>query len=141
MTQNEHPHAHVNKVPRLGLVALIIFLILCGYGYMVSRGLPQGWTQQVIEAEHGDHGTAHGEESQSEAKPAEHPPYLMVAPFALLLLSIAILPLVPATAHWWESNLHRFYVAAGLGLVTLLYYGFFSHFPLEGHWPAHYEIA
>jgi len=65
----------------------------------------------------------------------------MVAPFALLLLAIAILPLIPTTAHWWESNLHRFYVAAGLGLVTLLYYGFFYNFPLEGHWPAHYEVV
>ncbi len=31
-------------------------------------------------------------------------------------------PLLHATEHWWENNLHRFYVAAGLGALTLLYY-------------------
>ena len=65
----------------------------------------------------------------------------MVAPFALLLLAIAILPLVSVAKHWWESNLHKFCVAATLGFVTLMYYGFLSDFPLEGHWPAHYEVA
>ena len=65
----------------------------------------------------------------------------MVTPFALLLLAIAILPLIPATEHWWENNLHRFYVAAGLSLITLLYYGFFSDFTLDGHWPTHYQVA
>ena len=40
-------------------------------------------------------------------------------PFVLLLAGIAVLPLIPATAHWWESNLNRFKVAGGLALVTL----------------------
>ncbi len=62
------------------------------------------------------------------------PPYFMVLPFALLLLAIAILPLIPATEHWWESNLHRFYVAAALGLITLIYYGFAHPGVLESHW-------
>jgi Na+/H+ antiporter NhaD/arsenite permease-like protein len=56
-----------------------------------------------------------------EATPSR-PPYWMVAPFAALLAAIAVLPLVPAAMHWWESNLHRFYVAAGLGAATLAYY-------------------
>ncbi len=60
----------------------------------------------------------------------------MVIPFALLLLAIAILPLIPATEHWWESNLHRFYVAAFLGVITLLYYGFAHTGVLESHWHA-----
>ena len=46
----------------------------------------------------------------------------MVAPFVLLLGAIAVLPLMPATSHWWENNLHRFYVAGGLAAVTLAYY-------------------
>ena len=46
-----------------------------------------------------------------------------VSPFVFLLLAIAILPLVPSTAHWWESNRSRFLVAAFLGGVTLAYYG------------------
>jgi Na+/H+ antiporter NhaD/arsenite permease-like protein len=45
-----------------------------------------------------------------------------VLPFAALLGAIAVLPLVPATRHWWESNLHRLYVALGASAATLLYY-------------------
>ena len=51
-------------------------------------------------------------------------------PLALLLLAIAVLPLLRVTAHWWESNLHRFYVAAGLAALTMLYYLFWRGFPL-----------
>ncbi len=62
------------------------------------------------------------------------PPYWMALPFAGLLLAIALFPLIPFTEHWWESNLHRFMVAAGLGLITLLYYAFMCDFPVAGHW-------
>jgi Na+/H+ antiporter NhaD/arsenite permease-like protein len=43
-----------------------------------------------------------------------------VLPFAVLLLSIAILPL--ATPHFWESNLRKLVVSAVLGLPVLLLY-------------------
>ena len=33
---------------------------------------------------------------------------LGAAPFALLLLAIATLPLLKSTAHWWESNTQYF---------------------------------
>ena len=46
----------------------------------------------------------------------------MVTPFLLLLGMIAVLPLIPATSHWWDDNLHRFYVAGGLAAITLAYY-------------------
>ncbi len=52
----------------------------------------------------------------------EAPPFYTVTPFVLLLLSIAVLPLLPGVNHWWESNRNRFIVAAGLGLITLLWY-------------------
>lgn len=72
-------------------------------------------------AEHGNHA-------------AHMPPYWMALPFAFLLLAIAVFPLIPATEHWWESNLHRFYVAAGLGIITLAYYSFMYPYPVHGHW-------
>ncbi len=61
---------------------------------------------------------AHGAES------AAPPPlwWLGTVPFVALLLAIAVLPLVPFTAHWWESNLHRLAVALGLAFLTLGYY-------------------
>lgn len=65
------------------------------------------------------------------------PPLWTSLPFVALLLCIAILPLIPATEHWWESNLHRFIVAAVLGLITLGYYAFLCDFPIELHWPGH----
>ncbi|RJP37905.1 MAG: sodium:proton antiporter [Phycisphaerales bacterium] len=52
------------------------------------------------------------------------PPMVMIAPFAGLLLSIAILPLLPATSHWWEHNKNRFGVAMAFAAMTLLYYAF-----------------
>ncbi len=45
-----------------------------------------------------------------------------VAPFATLLLLIAVLPLVRRTAHWWEHNRSKLIVGLGLGAVTLGYY-------------------
>ena len=66
-----------------------------------------------------------------------HPPIVMVVPFVALLLCIAFLPLIPATAHWWESNTHRFIVAGSLGFLTLLYYFLLCDFPVEQHWPVH----
>lgn len=64
--------------------------------------------------------------AQTAAAHEEHaaPHVLAVLPFVLLLGCIAVLPLVPVAAHWWESNLHRFYVAAGLAFGTLIYYLF-----------------
>ncbi len=40
-------------------------------------------------------------------------------PFALMLLSIAILPLV--AEKWWESNLHKFYIVLALAIPTSIY--------------------
>jgi len=50
------------------------------------------------------------------------PPVLACLPFAALLLSIAILPLIPATEHWWESNKNRLMVSLVFAGVTLCYY-------------------
>lgn len=90
------------------------------------------------EAEHGAAeaaGEAHG--AKAAGKKAEPPPVWMVAPFALLLGAIALLPLIHATEHWWESNLHKFYVAVGLGLATLAYYGLMHAEPIQRHFLGH----
>ena len=71
--------------------------------------------------------------AEKEAGPIM-PPYWMIIPFAALLLAIAIFPLGPFTEHWWESNLHRFEVAATLGFLTLIYYAFMCDFPVECEW-------
>jgi Na+/H+ antiporter NhaD/arsenite permease-like protein len=66
----------------------------------------------------GHHGDAHGDHGGHA-----HPPAMWsVIPFAGLLLCIAVLPLISATEHWWESNKNRLMVASAFGAVTLAYY-------------------
>jgi hypothetical protein len=62
--------------------------------------------------------------------PAEHhvlhepPPWwlLGVLPFVGILGCIAILPLLPATHHWWENNLHRIAVSLTFAGATVIFY-------------------
>src|SRR3990170_8388967 len=57
-------------------------------------------------------------------------PLYTVAPFALMLLAIAILPL--ALPHWWEPNRNKLLVSGLLGLPVLaLYLGRRPHALLE----------
>ena len=53
---------------------------------------------------------------------AHIPSLIWVAPFAALLLCVAILPLLRKTEHWWHQNRNKLIVAVLLGLVTLAYY-------------------
>ncbi|MCO6438408.1 MAG: sodium:proton antiporter [Phycisphaerae bacterium] len=69
-------------------------------------------------AEHGAHGGGHGVEH------VHAPTIWSVVPFVGLLLCIAIFPLVPSIAHWWESNQNRLLVASLFGAATLAYYLF-----------------
>ncbi len=45
---------------------------------------------------------------------------LMVLPFVLLLLSIAVIPFI--SSHWWERNYPR--ICFGLGAIAVIYYFF-----------------
>jgi len=92
-------------------------------------------THDAVHAE-GVHGTADAHHAESTA-----PPYWTVIPFVLLLGAIAVFPLMSKTEHWWEQNINRFKVAAFLGLLTLSYYAFVHHAPVEAHWPAHSVAA
>lgn len=47
---------------------------------------------------------------------------LNVLPFAVILLLIAILPLIPAVSHWWEQNNNKFYISLLLGAAGLALY-------------------
>ena len=44
-------------------------------------------------------------------------------------------------AHWWEHNLNKLLVAAGLATMTLLYYFLFHEHDVAGHFPAHYLVS
>ena len=44
---------------------------------------------------------------------------LLIVPFVLMLLAIALLPLI--APHWWECNLHKALVALTLGVPVAGY--------------------
>jgi Na+/H+ antiporter NhaD/arsenite permease-like protein len=52
---------------------------------------------------------------------------LHAAPFVLLLLLIAVLPLIPLTAHAWEKNRNKLWVSMLLGGTGLLMYALPTH--------------
>jgi Na+/H+ antiporter NhaD/arsenite permease-like protein len=62
-----------------------------------------------------------GESAGHAAAPVPRPLFT-VLPFIGMLLSIAILPLLPRTHHWWEQNRNKLVVALAFAGVTLLYY-------------------
>ena len=68
----------------------------------------------------GDHGGAHDGGHGAHAAP---PSLWAIGPFAGILLSIAILPLISTTAHWWENNKNRLATSLAFAAMTLLYYG------------------
>jgi Na+/H+ antiporter NhaD/arsenite permease-like protein len=116
-----------------------IVLLLVGYLAAAAFHLPQSGTEQIVAGQsHTNPAEKAADQIATEAHEAVlgHPPYWMVTPFVLLLGAIAVLPLIPATEHWWESNLHRFYVAGGLAAVTLIYYLTVHPQPIHAHWPA-----
>ncbi len=57
------------------------------------------------------------------ASPSMEPNPLMVAPFVLLLLAIALMPFIHK--HHWENHYPK--VAISLGLITTIYYLAFLH--------------
>jgi Na+/H+ antiporter NhaD/arsenite permease-like protein len=113
-----------------------LLAILIAYGVALLAGWPQARTRHIIEPL--NHST---EQALASPHDVTAPPFWTVIPFMLLLAAIAMLPLIPKTAHWWESNLNRFKVAGGLALVTIAYYAFLHSGALEGHWPAHHVAA
>lgn len=128
---------------RRSRVQMVLLAIAIAYAVAAIVGWPQAGTRQVIaNLEHAAHRVEQpGGEAAHGTAGVEAPPFWTVVPFVLLLAGIAVLPLIPATAHWWESNLNRFKVAGGLALVTIAYYAFLHHAAIEGHWPAHHVVA
>ena len=134
-----HIYRWSNKLVLFGIGILIL-------AYLAALGfhLPQQATHMIVAAQGDHHATnqSHKETSEklTEIKIETPPPLWMVLPFALMLGVIAVFPLIPGVSHWWEINLHRFYIAAVLALVMLGYYFWMHNQPIEGHWPVHHMI-
>ena len=111
-------------------VIFVILAILLAYTVATAAG----WTSAAHAARTHD----------PEVAAAKTSDYWAVIPFAILLGAIAVLPLLEHTAHWWESNLHKFYVAGNLGLITLVYLAFWhpeGSFALAAHTLEHVMVA
>jgi Na+/H+ antiporter NhaD/arsenite permease-like protein len=130
MTESNHHAVSRTAVPKVILAIVGLFCIA------VALGWPQRGTQLIV----GELTHAEAIASTPMVASAAAPALWMVLPFAAILVSIAILPLVPATQHWWDSNQSKLIVAVGLSLLTLAYYALMHHAPLEGHWPSHHLI-
>jgi len=128
-------------------IAIVVLILL--YLGAAAMGWPQAATALIQQQSHHDHVEPAQEPPGEEAVPPGAvssekpipPPVVAIVPFFLLLGAIALLPLIPATEHWWESNRNRFLVAAGLGLLTLIYYTFLHRHPVEQHFIWHEQIS
>jgi len=134
-------HELENRVTGRGVI-WAISLVLLGYTTSLWLGWPQTATDRIA-AVGGGHEAPNVVRPEHRASTASeaHPPFSMIAPFALLLIGIAVFPLVPGVADWWDSNLHRLYVALALGLATLFYYLLLFEHPITGHFPATHVVA
>jgi Na+/H+ antiporter NhaD/arsenite permease-like protein len=105
----ETPQGHEDQsVDKYRAVVVAIVLLLAAYALATLAG----WTLPSEAAA----------ESHAElAEPSGVPALWAVLPFVGLLGAIAVLPLLKSSSHWWESNLHKFFVAGGAALCTLIY--------------------
>jgi Na+/H+ antiporter NhaD/arsenite permease-like protein len=125
-----------------------IGLLLAAYATAAVAGWPQHGRDLLVAAQAAhatahadDHAEAHGDHADHGDHGGTAPPRITVLPFCLLLAAIAILPLAPPLAHWWEHNSSKFLVAGLLGLVTLVYYLLLHRQPVDLHFPAHATVA
>ena len=117
------------------IIAAVGAIIAC-YVLALLAGWPQHATQLIVQEQSA---TASASASETtEPEPFEPPPVVMVLPFVLMLGAIAVMPVLHGTKHWWESNLHRFYVAGGLALITILYYALAHEHRIIGRFPSHH---
>lgn len=126
-------------------VLAVIGIVIVGYLIATAFRLPQRGTERIVAADvhRGEQISDPSQESaatEPQLTANDHPPYWMVLPFVTLLGAIAILPLLPAAAHWWDNNLHKLLVAGGLAVLTLAYYLLLHTSPLSAHWPVQHIV-
>jgi len=151
---SDHPVSSGAPSQKPVIAALLAVIVL--YVGAFAMGWPQAGTEMVKPKsaahaegdhshadddhghEHDEHGHEHGHDEH--AKPTHYPAVIMVLPFCLLLGAIAVFPLMHKTEHFWEQNSNKFYIAGGLGLVTLAYYAFAYDGPVDRHFLGHAVI-
>ena len=151
---------HSSRVTLIGISVLAALYLASAFLGMPQRGRDllvaanaahDNHVASPEEHSHMDDGS-HANESESHAEehalghrerthPGAPPTAWAVTPFVLLLGAIAVLPLIPSLAHWWEKNSSKLLVAGVLGLATLAYYLLLHGSAVEQHFPAHAVVA
>jgi Na+/H+ antiporter NhaD/arsenite permease-like protein len=134
-------------IASLCVIVGVVAVVVC-YALSLLVGWPQRATALIVDEMHATATAAQAAppsailstepEHPTAAQLAEKspPPLYTITPFVLMLAAIAVIPLLHGAKHWWENNLHRFYVAGGLAALTVLYYALAHHYPIVGHFPA-----
>lgn len=147
LNQPNHHHNLMIKIVSVAIIALISAALFAPSSsatnnniYDTLSAIPQDehqntpQTEQITAEDPQTHEQTAGE-SHEESAPGKHdahakpegyqiPPLWAVAPFAALLLCIAILPLIKKTEHWWEHNRNRLFISLVLSVLVILYYWF-----------------
>lgn len=114
--------SHRSAVPyqRFGLLLLVAALVLVALGAAGRSPLfvDRGRASHVAAEEPAPHMEAPPEPGEVEAF---IPGPVWVVPFAAILLVVAVFPLVPALAGFWEHNRNKLIVSAILGLPVMFY--------------------
>ena len=100
------------------------FSRLCGLGIVIALVTASAQGSAIASEPTDMPGAAVPALEGSSGTPAYVPPLWSIAPFALLLLVIAIVPLVHRCKHFWERNRNKLLVALVLSALTLAYYYF-----------------
>ena len=129
-------HAATGGTAATGRLLAGLAMLIALYAAAAAAGWPQHGRDLLVAAQ-----ASHHEHAPHESDPGTSPPAATVIPFCLLLAAIAILPLTPQLAHWWEHNSSKFLVAGVLGLATLAYYLFLHRYPVDLHFPTHAAVA
>lgn len=119
------------------LIAAITLVVVAYLAALASGYLPQTVAPKAMGVSEEPPPVERAEREASEEFAKKRcPPGWMILPFVILLGAIAVLPITPWTAHWWDHNRNKFGVAAVLSAVTLLYFLFLHDLPVQGEWPA-----
>ncbi len=124
VSPSHHGPTRLGLLDWIAIAAAVLILGFLIYHYVTPHHETAAPTHHTTPLTHPDgHGDAH---AKPHGPPDGYslPPIWACAPFVAILLCIAVLPLIPATEHWWESNKNRLGVSLVLAALTLLYYGF-----------------
>ena len=98
---NTHPSTHSGSNGKFTIIAAIIAALIAAL--IALRGF-----------------SAHADNLY--ALIAARPTWILgCLPFAILLLAIAIVPMIPSMEHWWERNSSKLLVSCALGIAALVW--------------------